>query len=112
MNINYTWRNATKSEAIEDLLNKKLEKLERHVDKVSQIHVIFETHGKEHTAKAVVHLPGIDINAHASEDDMYKAADAMTHKLIRQVEAHKTKQMDHRDHKHCCDHDHDHDHEE
>ncbi len=69
MNINYTWRNATKSESIEDLLNKKLEKLERHFDKVSQIHIIFETHSKlEHTAKATVHLPGIEINAHATEE--------------------------------------------
>lgn len=107
MNINYTWRNATKSEAIEDLLQKKLEKLDRHFDKVTQVHVIFESHNKDHTVKATVHLPGVDINAHATAEDMYKAADEMTHKLIRQVEAHKAKKIDHRDH-HCCDHDHDH----
>jgi putative sigma-54 modulation protein len=105
MNINYTWRNATKSESIEDLLHKKLEKLERHFDKVSQIHVIFETHGKqEHTAKATVHLPGIEINAHATDEDMYKAVDAMAHKLIRQVESHKDKINSHKGK--CCDHEH------
>lgn len=109
MNINYTWRNATKSDAIEDLLNKKLDKLNKHADHVNQIHIIFETDGKEHTAKAVAHLHGLEINAHATEADMYKAADEMTHKLIRQVEDHKLRQMSHhRDdhHKHCCDHDH------
>lgn len=100
MNINYTWRNATKSEAIEDLVEKKLEKLERHFDKAGQIHITFENHGKqEHTAKATVHLLGVEINAHATEDDMYKAVDSMTHKLVRQIEAHKSKLNDHRDQK-------------
>ena len=112
MNINYTWRKADKSEVIENLLDEKLDKLEKHADHVTQIHVIFETHGKqEHSVKITAHLPGIDINAHACAEDMYKAVDEVAHKLIHQVEKHKSKVIDHRhhnDHKHCCDHDHDH----
>lgn len=101
MNINYTWRNTLKSDSIEELTTKKLNKLERHFDHVKQIHVILETVNKlEHTAKASTHLAGIDISAHASAEDMYKAIDAMVHKLIRQIESHKAKLAEHRDHKH------------
>ncbi len=101
MNIHYTWRNTAKSEAIEELLRKKLEKLEKHFDQVNEIHVIFETHGRqEHSVKAVGHLPGVEVSAHATEEDMYKAVDAVSHKFIRQVEAHKEKITEHRELKH------------
>jgi len=101
MNIDYTWRNTVKSEAIEALLEKKLEKLEKHADHVDQIHVIFETHGKqEYSVKATAHLPGIEVHAHAKEDDMYKAIDAAAHKFIRQIESHKNKLNEHRDNTH------------
>ena len=108
MNINYTWRKADRSEVIENLLDEKLSKLEKHSDHVTQIHVVFETHGKqEHSVKITAHLPGIDINAHASAEDMYKAVEEVAPKLIHQIEKHKSKQMDHRHHHgHCCDHDH------
>lgn len=108
MNIHYTWRNADKSEIIENLLSEKLNKLEKHDDHISQIHAVFETHGKqEHSIKITAHLPGVDIHAHASADDMYKAVDDVAHKLIQQAEKHKSKTNDHRHH-HCCDHNHDH----
>ena len=41
MNITYTWRNADKTDAIEELATKKLEKISRHFDKINQIHIIF-----------------------------------------------------------------------
>lgn len=100
MNITFTWRNMPKSEAMEELLEDKLDKLERHDDHVTEIHVILEMHNKhEYSVKATAHLPGADINAHAKEDDMYKAIDHMTHSLIRQVETRKEKMKDHRDHR-------------
>ena len=110
MNINYTWRKADRSDAIEDLLDEKLEKLEKHSDHVDEIHVVFETHGKqEHSVKITAHLHGTEINAHASAEDMYKAVDDVAHKLITQVEKFKSKIIDHRnhhDHHDCCGHDH------
>lgn len=104
MNITFTWRSMAKSEALEELLTDKLEKLERHADHVNEIHVIFEMHNKhEYSVNATAHLPGVDLNAHAKEDDMYKAIDHMTHNLIRQVEERKKKMQSHRG---CCDHHH------
>ena len=93
------------------ILDEKLNKLEKHSDHVSQIHVVFETHGKqEHSIKITAHLAGAEINAHASAEDMYKAVDEVAHKLIHQVEKHKSKTTDHHRHHHhqCCDHDHHH----
>ncbi len=103
MNIKYTWRNAAKSDAVEELLEKKLEKLDKHEDHVSEIHVVLESINKqEHTVKANAHLKGIEISAHATAENMYKAIDDMAHKLVRQIESHKTKHMEHRHDHRCC----------
>ena len=95
MKIDFTWHHADRSEAIEDLLYHKLEKLERHGDHIHHIHVIFEHDKKEHTVKAIVHYYGKEIHAHDVNVDMYKAIDQMAHKLIRQVEEYKEKMRGH-----------------
>ena len=100
MNITYTWRNTDKADAIEDLVTKKLEKITKHFDKINQIQITFETVKQNHTAKAALHLPGEEINAHATHDDMYKAIDDMMHKLMRQVDTYKEKLKSHRDKAH------------
>lgn len=95
MKIDFTWRHADKSEAIEDLLYKKLEKLERHCDHIHSIHVTFEHNKQEHLVKAIVHYYGKEIHAHDTSTDMYKAIDHMTHKLIRQIEEYKERMNGH-----------------
>lgn len=92
MNINYTWRHAEKTDAIEELTTKKLAKLERHCEKAASIHVTFDMINKqEHEAKASLHLPGAEINASAQDKDMYKAVDDLVGKLLRQVDEYKDK---------------------
>lgn len=99
MNIKYIWRNTVQSESIEDLMTKKLEKLEKHADHVTEVQVTLETINKqEHTVKASLHIHHTEIHAHATATDMYKAIDDMVHKVIRQVETHKAKSMEHRNH--------------
>ncbi len=99
MNIKYIWRNTAHSESIEDLITKKLEKLEKHDDHVTDIQITLETINKqEHAVKASLHMHHTEIHAHATEVDMYKAIDDMIHKLIRQVETQKAKAMEHRNH--------------
>ena len=97
MNITYTWRNTDKAESIETLVTKKLEKITKHFDKIHQIQITFESVKQEHTAKATLHLPGEEIHAHASHEDMYKAIDDMLHKLMRQIDTYKEKLKNHRD---------------
>ena len=97
MNITYTWRNTDKTEAVEELTSKKLEKISKHLDKINQIQIIFECVKQDHIAKASLHVPGEEINAHATDEDMYKAVDSMINKLGRQIDAYKEKLKSHRD---------------
>lgn len=97
MNITYTWRNTDKTDAVEELTTKKLEKVAKHLDKINQIQVIFDCVKQDHIAKASLHVPGEEINAHASDEDMYKAVDGMINKLSRQIDAYKEKLKSHRD---------------
>ena len=92
MNIIYTWLHSEKTEAAEALTSKKLAKLEQHCDRITSIEVTFTLVNKgEHEAKACVHMPGTEINAHAAHKDLYKAIDDLTAKLLRQVDDHKRK---------------------
>lgn len=96
MNITYTWRNADKTDAIEELATKKLEKVSRHFDKINQIHVTFDSVKKQiHIAKATLHVPGHEINAHAENADLYIALDDLIQKLIKQVDNYKKQLTDH-----------------
>jgi putative sigma-54 modulation protein len=98
MNINYTWRNAEKSDAIEELTSKKLERIERHFEKITQVHITYDLMDKQtHLAKATLHIPGHELVATGKEKDMYKAVDEMITKLLRQVDEHKEKMKKHRD---------------
>lgn len=98
MNISYTWRNSEKTEAIEELTTKKLDRLERHFDKINQIHITYDCVDKiTHTAKGSLHIPGHEIVATGKDKDMYKAVDEMVNRLLRQVDECKEKFKDHRD---------------
>jgi putative sigma-54 modulation protein len=96
MNITYTWRNADKTDAIEELATKKLEKISRHFDKINQIHIIFDSVKKQtHIAKGTLHVPGHEINAHAEHADLYVALDDLIQKLMKQVDNHKRQSTNH-----------------
>ena len=97
MNITYTWRNTDKTDAIEELATKKLEKVFKHFDKINKINITFDCIKQDHIAKASLHVPGEEINAHASNEDMYKAIDDMIHKLLRQIDSYKEKLKGHRE---------------
>jgi len=98
MNIIYTWLNSEKTDAIEEITSKKLAKLETHFDRISNIHVTFSMVNKfDHQTKACIHVPGAEINAHATQKDLYKAIDELVAKLLRQLDEYKKKMKEHRD---------------
>jgi putative sigma-54 modulation protein len=100
MQINLTGHHIEITDALRNYVNDKLERLERHFDKVSNTHVILSVESLKHKAEATVHLSGNDIYADALEDDMYAAIDALVDKLDRQVKKHKEKLKNHLHHKH------------
>lgn len=89
LKIQFTGHHVEVTDAIRDLTEKKLTKLEKHANNISHVEVTFEVSKLEQIAKATVYLPGHQLFASATSDDMYKSIDAMVGKLDKQLLKHK-----------------------
>jgi putative sigma-54 modulation protein len=95
MQINVTGQHLDLTDSLRDYAIEKLQKLERHFDHVTNVHVILSVEKERQKAEATVHVSGRDLFADAVADNMYPAIDAMVDKLDRQVRRHKEKLTDH-----------------
>lgn len=77
-------------------VNSKFDKLGRHFDNVTDVHVILSIEKLMQKAEATVHINGATVFADDYEEDMYCAIDDMVDKLDRQITKHKEKQASHR----------------
>lgn len=96
MQINITGHHIDITSALRDYVNDKIERLERHFDHVTNVHVVLCVEKMRNKAEATVHVSGGNLFADAEEDDMYAAIDALIDKLDRQVKKHKEKLTKHR----------------
>jgi putative sigma-54 modulation protein len=76
-------------------VNDKMERVERHFDSVSNIHVILSVEKLRQKAEATVNVRGATLYADTTDGDMYAAIDLLTDKLDRQIIKHKEKSKDH-----------------
>ena len=86
--------------AIEENIKNQFEKIIRHLDQVGSVQVILNkdhqltarSHkgDENHQAEVILRLPGKEIFAQASADDMYKAIYLVSEKLRRQIERYKS----------------------
>ena len=95
MQIELTGHHVEVTDSLRDYVNEKMAKLERHFDKVSNIHVILAVEANRHKAEATVHMSGHDVFANCTEEDMYAAIDGLVDKLDRQVKKYKEKITNH-----------------
>jgi putative sigma-54 modulation protein len=95
MRINLTGHHVELTPPLHDYVNSKMEKLERHFDHVTDIHVVLSVEKLRHKAEATMHVSGGTLFADAVQEDMYAAIDSLTDKLDRQVKKHKEKLTDH-----------------
>lgn len=95
MQINITGHHVELTDALRDYVNKKLNKLERHFDNVTNLHVVLTVEKQQQKAEANVHVTGQEIFAQANTSDMYASIDAMVDKLDRQIIKHKEKMGNH-----------------
>jgi putative sigma-54 modulation protein len=79
------------TDALHSYVTSKFERLERHYDHMTNVHVVLSVEKLIHKAEATVHISGAEIFADADEDDLYAAIDALAHKLDRQIVKHKEK---------------------
>jgi putative sigma-54 modulation protein len=96
MQISLTGHHIDITEALRNYVDSKFERLERHFDHVTNVHVILTVEKVRQKAEATVHVNGADIFADSTEEDMYAAIDGLVDKLDRQVKKHKEKITNHR----------------
>lgn len=94
MQIALTGHHVDITQALHDYVHDKLDRLERHFENVTSVHVILSVEKLRHRAEATVHLAGNDLFADAVEEDMYAAIDGLIDKLDRQIKKHKEKLTD------------------
>ena len=95
MNINITGHHVEVTAAINDYVKTKLDRVIRHFDNVSSVHVILSIDKLKQKAEITLHVKGKDIYADSIDADLYAAIDALVDKLDRQVLKYKEKQSDH-----------------
>jgi|TARA_R110002096_G_scaffold110035_11_gene240538 putative sigma-54 modulation protein len=84
------------TDALREYTSNKFDKIERHFDKVIDVHVILTVEKLAHKAEATIQLNGSKIFAEDTQENMYAAIDTLVDKLDRQVVKHKEKLNAHR----------------
>ncbi|MEW6291686.1 MAG: ribosome-associated translation inhibitor RaiA [Pseudomonadota bacterium] len=95
MNLNITGHHIEVTPALRDYVSGKVEKVIRHFDHVTSVHVILSVEKLVQKAEITLHLKGKDIYADSSDTDLYAAIDLLIDKLDRQVQKYKSKHLDH-----------------
>ena len=76
MQLNVTGHHVDVTPSMHDYVSQKLERLERHFDHVTNVHVILSVEKLRQKAEATLHISGGNLFADAQDEDMYAAIDA------------------------------------
>lgn len=95
METNLSGHHVDITPALRNYVDTKLERLERHVDNATDVHVILSVEKLRHKAEARLHVTGNQLFADAVDGNMYAAIDLLMDKLDRQVKRIKEKRTDH-----------------
>jgi putative sigma-54 modulation protein len=96
MQISLTGHHVDLTDSLRAYVDSKFERLERHFDHVTNVHVILSIEKLAQKAEANMHVSGAEIYADATHEDMYAAIDSLVDKLDRQLIKHKEKMKSHR----------------
>ena len=100
MHITVRGHHLTITPAIEETIKAQFTKITKHLDTVCSIQIKLQkdhrltSRGHEgqdnHNAEVILRLPGKELFAQASADDMYQAITQLSEKLRKQIERHKS----------------------
>jgi len=91
MQISLTGHHIDLTDSLRAYVDQKFERLERHFDHVTNVHVILSVEKLAQKAEANMHVSGAEIFADSTHEDMYAAIDSLIDKLDRQLIKHKEK---------------------
>jgi len=95
MQINLTGHHVEITPALRNYVENKCQRMERHFDHVTNMHVVLQIEKQRQKAEATVYVSGAQLFAEAENDDMYAAIDILVDKLDTQIRKHKSKLKDH-----------------
>lgn len=95
MNLSISGHHLDVSPALRDYVSQKLDRVTRHFDRMIDVKVFLSVDKLVQKAEISIHVPGKELFAEASDQDLYAAIDLLVDKLDRQVLKYKRKQSDH-----------------
>ncbi len=98
MQINFTGHRMEVTPALRRFTQEKLNKLERHFDKITAINVVFDIEKLRQIAEATILISKGELHASSESENMYTAIDLLIDKLDVQLIKHKGKKLAHRNH--------------
>lgn len=93
MQLNITGHHVELTDSMKNYVTEKLDKLERHMDGITNVQVTLLVEKQRQIAEATLHVSGADIHGRAENEDMYAAIDLLIDKLDRQILKYKEKQV-------------------
>ena len=96
MQLNVSGHHVDVTDSLRNYVSSKMEKLERHFDRITNMNVILTVEKQRQKAEATIHASGAEIFAEAEQDDLYAAIDMLADKLDRQLIKKKEKTKDHK----------------
>lgn len=91
MNYMITGKNLPLTDALKDIVQKKMSKLEKYFNPGTEIHVTLSVQKSIHTIEVTIPANGRILRGEVSTEDMYIAIDSVIEKIERQIIKHKTK---------------------
>ena len=95
MNLHLTGHHLEITPALREYVQNKLTRISNHFDHVIDVKVTLTVEKIKQKVEATIHVPGNDLHAEATDENMYSAIDLLADKLDRQVLKHKEKHADH-----------------
>ncbi len=94
MQINISGHHVDVTDALRNYVESKVDRLERHSDRITHIDVILTVEKQRQKAESTVRIAGGELFADAESDDLYAAIDMLADKLDRQLIKQKEKSQD------------------
>lgn len=95
MNLQISGHHIEVTPALREYVETKLDPVIRHFDQVTGVSVVLSVEKLKQKAEVTLHVPGKDMHAEESGEDLYAAIDVLFDKLDRQVQKYKQKIQDH-----------------
>ncbi len=85
MQLNISGHHIEVTDSLRHYVSTKMEKLERHFDRIINMNVILSVEKQRQTAEATIHTNSGEVFANTKHDDLYAAIDILADKLDRQL---------------------------